>query len=73
MSRGTIVAAGILLALQTGLFALLATGWLGDYDSSTLALIVYFLAGTWFFAVGAALIVSASLLRWLINRPNDRR
>lgn len=60
-----------MLTLQAGLFALLATGWLGDYDSSIFALIVYFLAGTWFFAVGAALIVGVSLLRWFINRPYD--
>ena len=60
-----------MLVLQAVLFALLATGWLGGYDSSVFALIVYFLAGSWFFAVGAAVILGVSLLQWIINRPND--
>ena len=71
MSRRAVLVAGFLLVLQAGLFASLATGWLGDYDSSALALAVHFLAGTWFFAIGAALLLGTSLLRWFINRPND--
>ena len=71
MKRGTLIASAVLLALQAGVLVLLASDVLGDYDSPVPVLVVYFLGGTWFFAVGAALSLGGGLLRWFVSRPND--